>query len=374
LLESDKALIDLLFSEENKAAQMDVGFKGNPNIGSVVLNQFTESPEFGQFVNSFTQGDSIFIVSSIFGGTGAAGFPLLVKNLRELDTTHGNTGLIKESNIGAISFLPYFQLDDGKKNKSKIESSTFIQKTVTALRYYNENLTGNNSIDYMYYLGDISDNFYENFDGSKNQKNKAHFLELVGAIAIFDYCKNLAESQKVNDRRTVFKEFGIEKDDPEIDFKSLGPKTSSDIFLHLSKFKLISDFVRNGLKRSITATPPWIQFGPTKTFFAENDFETYIKGFLNQFDEWLNEMEKNVRPFKPFKKQVGYSNGLDFIRGSNVRKSGFFPPKLSLKYVDSEANKLYSKNKYNWKGERTASFIELINESAYNTINKNFVM
>ena len=50
---------------------MDVGFKGNPNIGSVVLNQIFESDAFNDFATSFGQGDRIFIVSSIFGGTGA---------------------------------------------------------------------------------------------------------------------------------------------------------------------------------------------------------------------------------------------------------------------------------------------------------------
>lgn len=38
--ETDQALVKMLFSEENLNSDMAVGFKGNPNIGSVVLNQF----------------------------------------------------------------------------------------------------------------------------------------------------------------------------------------------------------------------------------------------------------------------------------------------------------------------------------------------
>ena len=63
----------MLFSEKNLASSMNVGFKGNPNIGSVVLNQIVNSEDFITFANSFEKGDKIFIVSSIFGGTGASG-------------------------------------------------------------------------------------------------------------------------------------------------------------------------------------------------------------------------------------------------------------------------------------------------------------
>ena len=38
-----KALINMLFSQANLDSDMVVGFKGNPNIGSVVLNQFSTS-------------------------------------------------------------------------------------------------------------------------------------------------------------------------------------------------------------------------------------------------------------------------------------------------------------------------------------------
>ena len=54
---------------------MDIGFVGNPNIGSVVLNQFKESEAFKQFAANFSPDDRIFIVSSIFGGTGRGWFP-----------------------------------------------------------------------------------------------------------------------------------------------------------------------------------------------------------------------------------------------------------------------------------------------------------
>lgn len=83
---ANKAMMKILFSDKNLNSSMDVGFKGNPNIGSVVLNQIVRSVDFEDFANSFEADDKIFIISSIFGGTGASGFPLLLKTLRTGDS------------------------------------------------------------------------------------------------------------------------------------------------------------------------------------------------------------------------------------------------------------------------------------------------
>lgn len=60
----NQALVNMLFSDENLNSDMTVGFTGNPNIGSVVLNQFAQSPQFTTFANNFNAGDNIFIITS----------------------------------------------------------------------------------------------------------------------------------------------------------------------------------------------------------------------------------------------------------------------------------------------------------------------
>ena len=124
------ALAKMLFSDKNLASSMDVGFKGNPNIGSVVLNQFADSDEFKNITASFDQGDRIFIISSIFGGTGASGFPLLLKNIRAISSQLSGHANVKSAPIGAITVLPYFDVqpdnEKDERKRSEINSSTFI--------------------------------------------------------------------------------------------------------------------------------------------------------------------------------------------------------------------------------------------------------
>ena len=47
------ALAKMLFSDDNLNADMEVGFKANPDIGSVVLNRFAQSPPFLKFASDF---------------------------------------------------------------------------------------------------------------------------------------------------------------------------------------------------------------------------------------------------------------------------------------------------------------------------------
>lgn len=166
-----QAMMRMLFSEKNLSSSMEVGFKGNPNIGSVVLNQIVNSNDFLNFANNFEAGDKIFIISSIFGGTGASGFPLLLKTLRT-GNSFPNNDLINNAEIGAITILPYFKLETN--SESEIDSSTFISKTKSALAYYENNISRNQSIDALYYLADDVTNTYENHEGGSPQKNDAN--------------------------------------------------------------------------------------------------------------------------------------------------------------------------------------------------------
>lgn len=131
------ALVNMLFSEKNLNSDMKVGFKGNPNIGSVVLNQFSGSQHYKNFANGFEQGDRVFIISSIFGGTGASGFPLLLKTIRT-DKSSQAWSIISRSKIGAVTVLPYFNVTED--DNSGVDSATFISKTKSALSYYEKNI------------------------------------------------------------------------------------------------------------------------------------------------------------------------------------------------------------------------------------------
>lgn len=110
---------------------MAKGFKGNPNIGSVVFHSLRKMPEFQQFKSTFNATtDRVFIVSSIFGGTGASGFPEIVNAIRTDPSPALNQAI-----IGSALVLPYFDLqqyDPQKGDTGAVDAALFNAKTRAA--------------------------------------------------------------------------------------------------------------------------------------------------------------------------------------------------------------------------------------------------
>jgi len=327
-------MTSLLFSEKNLDSDMEVGFKGNPNIGSVVLNQFNQSEDFQKFASSFSQGDKIFIISSIFGGTGASGFPLLLKNIRSAGAQLNNHALLKEAPIGAISVLPYFGVKQDED--SDIEKSSFISKTKAALRYYEHGV--NNSVNIMYYIGDQNNKDYDNNEGSVAQKNDAHFIELASALAVLNFAntpKEYFENSEDSQKRMV-KEFGIDKDSNSILFNDLNDITKDYLFSPLTQYYLFHLYTKKKLKDNLD-----MNFAANldlNSSFLSGDFYGKLRLFNDFYWEWLVQMNKNERGFSPFKMEENTQEIFDVVTGVDL-KNGVFLGKKNYERYTSFLNK-----------------------------------
>lgn len=295
---SNKVLAYMLFSEANLESDMGVGFKGNPNIGSIVLNQFSRTEAFTALLNNFQQGDRIFIISSIFGGTGASGFPLLLKNLRGMDANNPNVDAIRNAPIGAITVLPYFNIE--QIPEAEIDSSTFISKTKAALEYYAANITGNNSLNAMYYLGDTPTTMYSYSVGGAMQKNQAHLIELIAALAIIDYCalgEELLETENGKAVEPIYKEFGIRKDG-DLNFSSFYDETRNLLQKPLVQFTLLCKYLNEQL--SVSKNQAWTKGKrPFDESFFRSSFFQRFSFIKDAYLQWLAEMKENHRTFAP---------------------------------------------------------------------------
>jgi hypothetical protein len=289
--DANKALMKMLFSDKNLESDMRVGFKGNPNVGSIVLNQF-KGPVFEEFANSFASDDRIFIVSSIFGGTGASGFPLLLKTLRA-NKKLPNFALLNNATIGAVTVLPYFTV---KQNEgSSISSETFISKTKSALSYYDRNISGNKGINVLYYIGDnVKGKGYENNEGGNEQQNKAHLIEMLSALAIIDF-----EASSEQRKSMICKEFGLDKGGDEITFSNFAYKTRDIIRRPMIGHALFMQYMARVSDKEKT-TQQWARDRKFSETFFHSDFIEDLRYIQEGYHEWLTEMANNHVRFSPF--------------------------------------------------------------------------
>lgn len=330
----NKALVSLLFSKKNLEARMDVGFKGNPNMGSVVLNNFSTEADndLGSILESFQSGDKIFIISSIFGGTGTAGFPLLLKTLRQAQSSQlPSAALVANAPIGAITVLPYFGVQHDED--SEINMDSFMSKAKAALSYYRDNL----NTDVLYYISDKLSKNYDNHEGDSAQRNNAHFVEMVAALSIIDFCKNNVQ----HDGSKSFKEFGFNEDKPVVSIRTLADSTRALVGKPLISMFIFEKFYKEHLKN--TWENAWAKDfsytdddneGKMDSTVMSHDFFVKLTKFLKDFDnEWLREMANNSRAFRPFNLETCGENIFNSIDGYEPKKTGFWG-KLTSKNLD----------------------------------------
>lgn len=368
----NQALIDLLFSKNNLESDMTVGFKGNPNIGSIVLNKFTDSPEYKEFTRSFNPGDAIFIISSIFGGTGASGFPLLLKNLRLNKPEIENSNIISSSKIGAISYLPYFKVANSNDDSKAIDSTTFFSKSKAALSYYQHAIFDNKeTINAFYYLGDYSNNNMPYSEGKSDQRNNAHFLELAGALSIIDFTKDfnsLTESDS-----TIIKEFGIEPHEgSKLKLDHLGQWSKNQISVPLSKMVLFSKFLNKSLDVLFQNLGEFNRKdnGISREFYNQEFYRSYFLKFMQYFDEWMDEMEDNDVSFAPYHDNQEHDTLLDFVKGKDVERGGFLKKnKASANHIIKEAHTIAKSKKHDDESE-PSRFLKILDEVLTTQITK----
>ena len=333
---ANKAMMKILFSDKNLNSSMDVGFKGNPNIGSVVLNQIVKSVDFEDFANSFEVDDKIFIISSIFGGTGASGFPLLLKTLRTGDS-FSNHDLINNAEIGAITILPYFKLKSD--DASEIDSSTFISKTKSALAYYENNISKNGSIDALYYLADDITNTYDNHEGGTAQENDAHLIEFLAATAIVDFSNK-------HHPNTVNKELGLKDIEDVVSFNSFYDTQKHLLFAPLTQFILMTNCLDNKFDY-FSSTAFNANNGNFEDLY-DSTFMSELRNLLVKYYEWLKEMKGNKRSLDLFNLNTG-DKPFELVTGVNPVKimSMYSNYDLIIGRLNSSVKKCKSKGQKN---------------------------
>jgi len=276
-------LVHTLYSTKNLNNSLSVGFKGNPNVGTVVLGEIIEGAEwFKSFKQHCEQDDRVFIISSIFGGTGASGFPLLEKKIRLAQ----NEPVVKNAMMGAVTVLPYYKLKDPDTTGSDIDSANFCTKAKAALSYYN----GKVEPDYLYYVGEKSIKAeYENDE--KKQDDKANFIELVAASALFDFLR------RGKPAHPQFLTRAIEDNVESLDLLSMGTGYKDIV-------KSVADFMLLRLLVGELPNEKWFPLKKTRgfndSFYKDSAFQS-LSRFCEAFFNWYTELAQNRRAFVPIK-------------------------------------------------------------------------
>lgn len=189
------ALFDCLYPPEEQKAELDVGFRGRPPIGSAVMSRITLEKAakagawkklLGDIQTAAGSGDPpiIHLFGSVFGGTGASGVPTLGGMLK----TWLQQQSLSRVRVHASLLLPYFDFDGQGDQGTGIhaEARNFQLNTDAALQYLANN--GRSCFDQVYLVGSDIKARYDFSIGGRSQDNDAHFIELLAALGVRHGC------------------------------------------------------------------------------------------------------------------------------------------------------------------------------------------
>lgn len=192
---AETALADALFSGEERQLALDEGFRQRPALGAALtLQGVTPESEVWRDLLGALQSAGlgeevrVLLVASVFGGTGAAGFPTVARLLRKAIEERGLGGRVK---LGGVLMLPYFAFPappPGDGPAIRPDSSAFLMQARGALEHYAGLFQAESIFETLYVLGSdplVPLGSYS--DGGSLQANPPLLPELVAALAAVDF-------------------------------------------------------------------------------------------------------------------------------------------------------------------------------------------
>lgn len=211
----DGILFDAFYSDSEQNSRTSEGFYGHPTIGALMFKYMMKNAngnDIAQPVIDLLSGTAdtakVFIIGSIFGGTGAAVFSNLAAHIRSkaraLANSDGNAnnqqqqGNIADKRnrliISGVLLLPYFSFSNNRPNNI-INEKEFYAKSKTALEQYGNDphlirrrVNSDNSFDTLYICGQNPLHKVGEYSiGGQSQKNHFDLVDLVSAYAMVSF-------------------------------------------------------------------------------------------------------------------------------------------------------------------------------------------
>src|SRR3989338_1308322 len=302
-------LFDVLYTPAEKETALNKGVRGHPSIGAAVMAEtvdFVKGEPWNTFRNKIAtdvksgQKTKVFLIGSIFGGTGAAGFPTIARLIHDVfKQKKTEVGKAQESSggleIGGALLLPYFSfIPEGEDKELRASSEDFLMSTKASLKYYYQKKY-NEIFTTIYLLGDEDLSPVKKFSiGSNTQKNEPHFIELYAALAAINFFNTdgLTDYQMIAREELKTIKWG---DLPDSNFlKPRLGRLAGAAFAYLSVYHpILKDISANG--KGYRA--PWfIDYDFFKSGISiEDGGVKWIKDYCEGFVSWLTNIHTSAK-------------------------------------------------------------------------------
>ncbi len=224
-------LADLVFSKDVEDFNLRHGYRAQTHLGSMMMyhsiietakdNRPNQLQKYLQELISASQNGNprVFILGSVFGGTGASSIPIIPQAISEAAAvlSNGSADIMKSAYFGSTLLTAYFNFkvpSEAERNDQKIiaTSDKFAMNSQAAMMFYQDDATVRSTYQKFYMMGTpgldwdpmqkTSDKVNKTITGGEAQKNDSHYIELLAACAALDFY-NTDESVLQNNKENV---------------------------------------------------------------------------------------------------------------------------------------------------------------------------
>ncbi len=275
-----KTFLDLFYEPNDLEMVLDVGYRGRTNVGAVALKQDLEGTaniaqaglrEFLEKLNIDLQANEarIFVMGSVFGGTGAAGLPTVPQLIAGLPPDVIALDNRARLRFGCAMMTPYFSFPKGNSTTSGpgTDSARHAVATQAALLHYAHVPP---SYQHVYFIGapERAQTNSANFAGGQDQTNEPHYAEVVAALAAWQFFS--LGTIRADERQLHFADSMKDKRDLGVSWETL-------------PFNLENGAARDTLKRKLAVFT-------TLTYFYKNFlYDRFIHGNLYREASWYKD-------------------------------------------------------------------------------------
>lgn len=240
-------LADLLLSKDVEKFNLRHGYRAQTHLGSMMMYhsivEAARSPktnDLQRFLQQLTTAcqngnPRVFILGSVFGGTGASSIPIIPKALSEaaMIVNSGAVNILGSAYFGSTLLTAYFNFNSPsdaeiKEQQVIARSEKFALNSQVAMMFYDDDTTVKSTYQKFYMLGTdgMTWNPMQNhktnktITGGAEQRNDSHYIELMSACAALDFFnENDATLNENKENHSTDYLYRSISDNGELDFK-----------------------------------------------------------------------------------------------------------------------------------------------------------
>jgi hypothetical protein len=211
------AIADLLLTDNAKDFDLKHGYRAQTHLGSMLMYhsiiddvKTNDRSDLRRFIQELISACSsgkprVFILGSVFGGTGASSIPIIPKAIKEAASLISDaTDIERNAYFGATLLTSYFSFslpNDKEKQQQKViaTSDKFALNSQAAMMFYEADETVKKTYQKFYMMGTESMEWKpskvkdKTITGGESQENDSHYIEMLAAFAAYHFFNSSEE-------------------------------------------------------------------------------------------------------------------------------------------------------------------------------------